>query len=317
MEFSTSTSLVVPTRTLEAPPLRLGKLRTGAMVDITTWAQAFVNDRQVLRARAVYHLARGPIVYSHITAAAIWDLPLVGVPHCAPVHTTPLGLHPPKTHGDVVRHKLALPSADVTERNGLPVTTLDRTIFDVIRTQRLDAAVAVFDAALRLVAWDEARHAVNVAAAERFRADVRARVFAAPGARGIRTARLALELADPRAQLPGEALSRVRMWELSMPAPVLQLAVDTAKGRRYLDFAWPTLRRFGEFDGLIKLYEPEYTRGRDVAAIQAEQRERRAAIEVATGWQGMSWGWESLVDAGTFWTTLRAQGWPESGRLDA
>lgn len=296
-------------------PARMSRLRPAALVDVSAWGRAHSEERQIMRAHAVQALARGRVVASHTTAAAVgWNLPLVGVSDGC-VHTTSGVEHPPKTRGDIIRHGVALPEADICERNGLLVTTLDRTVADVIRMLRPEAGLAVFDAALRLVAWDDALHTVRREDEERLRAAVRERIVAAAGGRGVRNARLVLELADGRAQLPGESISRFRMWELNLPVPDLQRRVVTSRGVAYLDMAWPDLRRFAEFDGEVKLFNPEFTRGRTIQEILADQAERRAAVEEATGWVGMQLGWAEAWDAATLWSSMQAQGWPSHARL--
>ena len=238
---------------------------------------------------------------------------MVGVNGSA-VHCIPASPHSNKSHGDVVRHDVPLPVEDVTEIDGLRVTSLSRTVFDVIRMLDLPGGLACFDAAVRLVAWSDESRSLDRLRAGRFVESVRTRVYRATGSRGIRRARLALELVDGRAQLPGESISRLRMWELQLPAPDLQFAVQTAAGVAYLDFAWPQLRLFGEFDGEVKLTDPEYTRGRPRELIIAMQDARRAAVEEALGWRGLHWGWGEIADAGTFWGSLRDQGWPAGHR---
>jgi hypothetical protein len=49
----------------------------------------------------------------------------------------------------IVVHHAHLVDADVTESKGIPVTTVDRTIVDVIESGRLDLASAAIDDALR------------------------------------------------------------------------------------------------------------------------------------------------------------------------
>ena len=68
------------------------------------------------------------------------------------------GRHTRRNSRDVVRHHLPLESPDVEVVDGLRVTTLERTVYDVIRTASLETAVVCFDAALRRVAWDERAH---------------------------------------------------------------------------------------------------------------------------------------------------------------
>lgn len=293
-------------------PAGFAPLRTGALVEADAWEAGYAEDRHVLRAYAVDDLARTPIVLSHTTAAAWWGLPLVGVADSS-IHCIPASPHSTKTRGDVIRHDVPLPGTDVTELDGLRVTTLSRTVYDVIRMLDVRGGLACFDAAARMVAWSDAARELDPRRGAAFIESVRARVHRGVGSRGIRNARLALELVDGRAQLPGESISRLLMWELGMPTPELQLRVETHLGVAYLDFAWPRLGRFGEFDGDIKLTDPEFTRGRSRAEVLEWQAARRDAVEAATSWRGMHWGWGDIRDADTFASALRRQGWLSRG----
>ena len=306
-------ALIKSTELKPAPVAGFARLRRGIHVKSEEWAAHHVDGRQLMRARAVGASARTPPVFSHITAAAVWSLPIFASRDTR-AHVIALGDNPAKSRGDVVRHSVPLPDADVTTLDGLLVTTLDRTVYDVIRMLPPEGGLAAFDAALRRVAWDDDSRALDREASDALRVAVWRRVFANPGARGIRRARLVTELADGGAQLPGESVSRYRMWELQIPTPELQRAVLTDIGAAYLDFAWPRLRRFGEFDGAVKLVDPGFTHGRTPAEVVRDQAVRRAAIERATGWTGMTWGMPALSDAGTFLSTLLAQGWPSSYR---
>ncbi|WP_248239836.1 hypothetical protein [Microbacterium kunmingense] len=310
---TTPTPDILRSSSFRTPPHGFSKLRAGALVRTEVWVGAFADHRQILRATAVAGSARSAIVFSHVTAAALHGIPL-SRPHDR-VHIIPRGENPPKTRGDVIRHKLALPDGDIVEINGMLVTSLDRTVADVIRVLPAPAALAAFDGAMRLVAWDDARRELDQAAADAFRGRVRKRIFAARGGRGVRVARTLVEIADGRAQLPGESESRYLMWELGMPTPALQLPVDTSIGRFWLDFAWPALRRFGEFDGQVKTSEPRFTRGRSGPKVLVDQAERSKAIQAATGWTGMHWGWVERADAATLWASLVGQGWPTRARM--
>jgi len=280
-----------------------------------TPGNGFIEEIQRQRAPAVVRAARGAVVLSHITAGALHGLPLIDVwDEC--VHTTPFGANPPRTHAAVVRHRGNPSARDVTVIEGLLVTSLDRTVFDIIRTTPFSTALAVMDAALHLVAWDPRTRTVDDAPAEAFRALVRGRVVAGAGWRGIRTARLVADIADPRVESAAESRGRARMWENRMPMPELQVRVRTRLGDVWLDYAWPALRRFGECDGEIKLTDPTMLAGRTAEEVRMGQIDRRAAVVEATGWVGMNWGWPETADAGTFWQTVIAQGWDESWRLE-
>lgn len=284
-------------------------LRRGVLVDADEWGSASLEGRIRMRAHAVALQARDVPVACGTTAAALHGLPLVGVADDR-VHVVSSAANPAKSRGDIVRHHVPLPPEDIDSVDGLLVTSIARTVFDVIRMLRIEGAVACMDAALRAVSWSDGTRTVDEASSAALRSEIRRRVLAAPGSRGIRTARIAIELADPRSQLAGESISRVRMWQLALPAPTRQIRVRTPNGDTFPDFAWPALRRFGEFDGAVKLSDPRYTKGRTVDEILADQSRRRADIEAATGWTGMHWGWPHIQDESTFGRTLRAQGWP-------
>jgi len=312
METEHLSKLVHRTATVTSSAASLSPLRIGALVDTDAWTQAFVEDRQRLRAIAVADLARGEIVFARQTAAAFHGIVVPTSDEA--VHTIPRGAHPPKSHGEVIRHDVPLPDVDVDMVDGLHVTSLDRTVFDLIRTARPADGLAAFDSAIRRVAWDQDMRALDPLAAMAFVGLVATRVRNASGARGIRQAREIIELADGNCASAGESRSRWRMHELRMPRPVLQLPVSTDLGAVYLDFAWPRLRTFGEFDGDIKFLDPTMALGRTPDEVRRDQSTRRVAVERATGWSGMHWGWADTADAGALWQILVAQGWRTSWR---
>ena len=182
-------------------------------------------------------------------------------------------------------------------------------MYDVIRSERLEAALACFDAALRSIAWDAAEHSYDLARAAEFRNSVTRRIRANPGSRGIRQARLVAELADGRAQLPGESISRLWMLQLGLPAPELQFEVDLSDGTyAYLDFAWPEFGVWGEFDGQVKYSDPAMLNGRTADEVREAQRERSRAIARVTGWTEVRWGFEQMPDHSAFADHLRENG---------
>ncbi len=72
----------------------------------------------------------------------------------------------------------------------VPCTSLERTVDDVIRSEMLETAVAIADAALRQVAWDPVRRRYDETVAESLRGRAsKERISRSPGARGIRQAR--------------------------------------------------------------------------------------------------------------------------------
>ncbi|MFK4115886.1 hypothetical protein ACI2K6_14780 [Microbacterium sp. NPDC006705] len=285
----------------------LVRVRRGVYVAAARWAAARPEARMRLRAHALAAVATREPVFSHTTAAALHGLP-VHRGDDSRVHTLELGPAPAPSRSDVVRHRHEVADADVSRIGALQATNLARTVFDVLCAEKAETATAAMDAALRAAAW-RGNGAYDPAAAAALVADVTARIEQAPGARGIRSARFVASIADGRAQLPGESISRLWMLQLGAAEPVLQHPVAIGDGQwAFLDFAWPRLRRFGEFDGDGKYLDPALTAGRSPRDVLRAQRERESRVVAATGWTPVRWGWERLASRPTFAAFLRAHG---------
>jgi hypothetical protein len=284
----------------------LQRIRQGAFVDAAQWSRAKPEEQMRLRVLAYAASTTRPPIVAFASAAVAHQLPL-NRGDDGRVHVIDPGPRPASSRGSVVRHHDALHPADVVAAGSLLVTSLARTVFDVIRSERVEVGVAVFDAALRRVAW-RGFGAYDESAAEEFREDVRARVVAASGARGVKRARFVTDFADGRAQLPGESVSRLWMHLLGVEQPLLQLAVAVPGGYAHPDFAWPRLRKFGEYDGEGKYTDPALMGGRSVRQVLRDQRDREGAIVAATGWLPVRWGSERTVSKTVFSAFLRSQG---------
>lgn len=119
---------------------------------------------------------------------------------------------------------------------GLPVTTPQRTAFDIGRRKPLGSAVANLDSLMRAttITADEV-HAV----AEQHR-----------GARGLRQLEKALGLVDTGSQSPKETSLRLLLLRAGLPRPATQIPVTTDQGRvYYLDMGWEDLMVAVEYDG--------------------------------------------------------------------
>ena len=289
-------------------PGLLRSVRGGARVLSADWDALFAEGRLRTLAHAVAARTENEAAAnSHTTAAALHGLSLYRT-RTDRVHLIVPGRHTRKNSRDVVRHHLPLENPDVEVIDGLRVTTLERTVYDVIRMASLETAVVCFDAALRRVAWDDRAHEYPSAAA-RLRGGVMNRIADNAGTRGIRQARFVTEFADGRAQLPGESVSRLWMWQLGMPAPELQWRVDLGGSRfALLDFAWPQLRRWAEFDGEIKYTDPELLDGRTAEEVRQAQDIRERAVQRATGWRVDRWGFDRMQTLDAFATYVRGLG---------
>lgn len=287
-------------------PAAVGRLvRGGALVPLRRGAYAPTasvarpSDRYRLFVRASVMLGDLDRIVSHWSAAAIHGLPLIG--------SWPDALHviDPDARGGssatlVRSHRGALSEAAVEARDGIRVTTLARTVADMVRVLTYPAAIAMVDDALRrgLV------HADLLAALE----------AAAPRygrARAVRT----IEFGDPRAANAGESLSRARIHELGYVVPDLQVPfTDTRGDHRDVDFFWHSIRKVGEFDGIHKYTRATYTGGSPPADIVVREKLREDALRPLVD-SFDRWVWADAISHERFERYLREHRMPRrSGR---
>jgi len=169
-------------------------------------------------------------------SVTLLGLPVFGGHAQHVVLTVPPGEMLPARLG-IAAHRAALPGDDVVELDGLRVTAPARTILDLAAELELDQVVAVADAALRCGAVTSAEFIT--------------RQRAATGRRGVRTARLATTLMDPRAASAPESIIRVRIVRSGLPAPVPQLVVLDGSGQLVatVDLGYDDARIGIEYEG--------------------------------------------------------------------
>ena len=244
---------------------RLARIRPGAYVEVPPDLDHHARRRFLALARVVAAAEQLEVdhTFSHATAALVWGLALWRVPtrtHLIQRVSRPTG------HGadDLVRHVHELALAHRTERRGIPVTDLDRTLVDcAMALDPLDALV-VADSALRAGADPERC------------ADLLASM---PGRRGVRQARAIVEFADDGAESPRETAVRYTVLQAGMPAPETQIRIDTSIGEYWADVGWPDLRLLVEYDGLAK-----YGDGSTAPRVLLRERRRQDAVQ-EQGWR--------------------------------
>ncbi len=132
---------------------------------------------------------------------------------------------------------------DVSELDGLRVTTPLRTACDLGRLLHQDQALAAMDAlaALRKFSVEEL-----LLEAGRFK-----------GYRGVLQLRLLAPLVEPQTQSPGESILRLRWIQAGLPRPTAQLRVPSATGGWwYLDLGLESERFAAEYDGVAHHSSP-------------------------------------------------------------
>lgn len=230
------------------------------------YVAAGVPDSRHLRVRAV-HLVMPPhgVLYG---STASW---LLGVDTFAPADrflmvpacVVPHGATRCKTNG-VRCIEGYIPESDVTELDGLRLTTPVRTTADLLRTLRRPYALSAADGMAR---------AGHVTAGE-----VASYLKRLKGYPGIVQARELAVLIEPLHESAGESWQNLRLVDAGYPRPTPQHEVFDHRGRfiARLDHAYPEQRVGIEYDG-AEFHDHEADAGRD--------QERRTYLRDTLGWR--------------------------------
>jgi len=210
------------------------------------------------RVEAVLLSAPPAAVVSHATAASLWGLAIPLQREDARVHLTVATGSAVRARQDRCIHRSPLTPDDVTRRLDLAVTTPERTWRDLAAVLAPAALLAVTDQLLGF--WCT-------------RESLTSQLSRHPSRRGSARARVALAVADARAESPMESVLRWLLHAAGVPSPDLQHVILTAEGEFRADLAWPDARVLVEFDGDVH-------RERDVFVRDA----RRQNALVAAGW---------------------------------
>ena len=183
----------------------------------------------------------------------------------------------------MLRRHVRRPGTEVVRVGEHLAVALPDALIDLARWNGLMAGVAAMDAALHN----------GLCSAEGLQ-EALARLPETAG--GGPRARQAVRLADGRSESPGESLSRVRMWELRLPKPELQVSVRVGSELYILDFYWPDHGVAGEFDGRVKYRSASF--GKDPEDVVWREKLREDALR-ASGLAVARWTWaQAWGDAG-------------------
>ena len=249
---------------------RLVALRRGQLAAAQSSAGDPHLDRErasILAATAAARARTGSVI-SHHVAALLHGLPLLQPPPVTPRLTVL-----PRARNEAPGAHLlcaTLCDDDIVHIDGLPVTSIARTLIDLGRWDPTSAAVVTLDAAmyLKMVTADDLDVVVR-----------RCRNWPR-----IERARRAVALADPRSESPLESVSRLKIRRLGLPTPNLQSRIhdrDSAFIGR-VDFYWDEFGVAGEADGAAK-YAASPTSLLDEKRRQ-ERLEDRGLVVTRWGW---------------------------------
>ncbi|GAA3829350.1 hypothetical protein GCM10022242_33390 [Nocardioides panacisoli] len=217
----------------------LTRFRRGAYAFSDEWSRLDAVGRHNVRANAVMHSLGPSVALSHQSAAARHGLDLWGLP-LGKVHVTRLDAATGRVEGDVVHHEGKIADEDLVTVDGLATVRAERAVLEAGSRVSNEAALALFDAGLRVKAFDRA-------ALERTFEAMESWPF-------MRHLHIPVRMADGRSGSIGESRGMWAFFVLGLPRPVLQYEVRDLTGALIgiTDWAWPDHGVLGEFDGRVK-----------------------------------------------------------------
>lgn len=248
------------------------RLARGVCVSATAWSHL---DRHAQYRARIHAAAAGRLHPNDLvagpSAAALWRLPWLSAwPDTVHVLRTDVtgGRHSTSRRpGALVRHTSAL-ADDGIHIDGLATTSLARTVADAAATSVMASSVIVADAASRGLTAGFTRPALE-------RDELLANCEARSIRRGRTRALTVAQFADARAGSAGESLVRVTLHRMGVPPPELQVEFRGDSGSRYFaDFYWPDQNFILEFDGKVKLTDPEMRAGRSAEEVVFDEKLR-------------------------------------------
>lgn len=260
------------------------RVARGVYLPATSWRELDIEGRHLARMRAVA-LTHPRAVFSHLSAALVRGLPIVGPPPPVP-HVLADFASGGRSKTGIVRHCVGIPD-EIDVIDGLKVTTWERTLLDAVSSSPLKVALPIADAAMTPSRFRSALGLERVLD----RVEMLERADELASSQGSARARLAFELADGRSGSAGESVSRAGFHTLGFPMPDLQCAFVDADGLIGItDFGWRDIGVLGEFDGKGKYLRDEFTKGRSPAEVVMAEKAREDRLR-ALGFRVVRWDW--------------------------
>ena len=257
----------------------LHRLRHGAYTFGQHWRELDDAGRRKLVAHATLRSARSPAALAGPSAADLFGVPVWDMGDTT--HLVRLDHRANRRTCDRAQHRGSVLVEDLTVRDGVPLTSGTRTALDMI---------AIGDVPHALVTVNGLLHAGETTLEQLQRRAAGMQHDPHTGNRGI-----VLTLADPRPESAGESLIVHLCWAQGLPMPIPQFEIRDSEGRLIgrVDFAWPELGVFLEFDGRLK-YERYRRPGESVADAVLREKQREDAVREATGWRCIRTVWADL-----------------------
>lgn len=270
----------------------LAKPRRGAYVDGPAWAALDAATRHAIRARSAVRQAAADVVISHVSALPLLDAPTWGH-SLAQVHLTRPDGKAGRSEAGVRQHRGRVIDGDVIQIADVAVMSPLRTTLEVSTTSSVEACLAVLNHFLHRgdFTMEQVRERYEQGM-EHWPATL--------------TTDLVLRLGDPRIASVGETRTHWFLWRSHFPAPVPQFEVyDEGVLFAYLDFAFPELGVWLEFDGKEK-YLKHRRPGETVADAVLREKARESRVVELTGWRCVRITWADLANPAALERRIRA-----------
>jgi hypothetical protein len=258
----------------------LQRVRRGAYVDATAWAEASADERHVFAAHAVVKQGQTRLVISHASALPFFGAPTWGM-SLDEVHVSRPDARCGRRERGVRQHRGLLLESDVTSRRGLEVTSATKTALDVTRCAGMEASLVAVSHLLRIghTTLSDLRERYTTMAHDPFT---------------LKTD-LVLRLVDGRLESVAEVRTMFLLYRGGVPAPIPQYELFDDGGGLVarLDFAWPELGVWLEFDGREK-YAKHRRDGESVVDTVLREKQRESRIAEVTGWRCIRITWADL-----------------------
>ncbi|CAI9405301.1 type IV toxin-antitoxin system AbiEi family antitoxin domain-containing protein [Nocardioides sp. T2.26MG-1] len=260
----------------------LARARRGAYVAGPVWRDLDEVGRHSVRARAALAQAKAPGALSHVSGALEFDVPIWDL-DLSDVHVTRFDGRIGRHEAGIRQHAGVVRPGDVVKRNGVAVTCPARLALEVTTmTDSERALVVVCDLLHRRLTTLQ---------------DLSARYARMEQWPNSLATQVVLRLADPRIETVGEARTLHLCFSQSLPMPTPQVEIRDPNGVvvARVDFAWPELGVFLEFDGKIK-YEKLLKEGERASDVVVREKAREELICRLTGWRCIRITWADLAD---------------------
>ncbi|MDR7309757.1 hypothetical protein J2S40_000815 [Nocardioides luteus] len=260
------------------------RARRGAYVNAAPFASLDERSKHAVRARAAVKQAKTEVVVSHASEIALYPdpIPTWGL-DLRNLHLTRRDGRSGRKEAGIQQHRGRLAEGDVVRIGDVDVTSPARALLEVTTMATLEVGIVLASCLLhrRLVTMEQLVQRYS-GAMDRWPQTL--------------TTDLVLRLADGRLESVAEGRVFHLCFAQSLPMPCPQYEVRDPSGRvvARLDFAWPDLGVWVEFDGRVK-YQELLREGESVTDVVLREKQRQEMIEDLTGWRCIRLTWADLA----------------------